>query len=284
VLVKWLVLSALVFGCSGCLATRVAQRAGVSGWFRADLQPKTADGYKERFAPVDLDEPTFPCGELTARERDGSTPIIVLVPGVGADGPEMHVALSTLMARPPASVFMFRWLMYDERDQIAKRLADGVTRLAECLPDSDGRILVVAHSAGGVLASYAVSHVQLPPLSARGPWVTVLTVASPLAGKMTFQPPPSGRQEKMFMLDLGTRITAYPPPARGIRVVHLRTHSPADPMMDPVADLVPNDPAVGVPGAPQLDLPGGLDHPGALEYVVTEISNNRWLGWRDGAP
>ena len=179
---------------------------------------------------------------------------------------------------------MFRWVPYDERDAITHRLAAGISRLAECLPGSEGRLLVIAHSAGGVVASFAVSRMRLPASTTKTPWVTVLTVASPLAGTVKRAPNADGKEQLAFVLDLGTSIPAYPAAAPGVHAVHLRTHPPADSIMEPYGGLCPNDPGIGVPGAPQLDLPEGLDHPGALQFVVGEVACGRWKLWRDAAP
>jgi hypothetical protein len=189
-----------------------------------------------------------------------------------------------LMRAHPASVFMFRWVLYEPRDELVARLATGISRLAQCLPDSEGRLVVLAHSAGGVIASLAAHQIKLPPATRPVPWVTVLTVASPLSGKRDRAPNADGSQQALFFFDLGTRITGYPAAAAGVRVVHLRTHYPADWVMEPNGDLSPNDPTVGVPGAPQLELPDGLGHPESLEYVAAEIAADRWKRWRDGEP
>ncbi len=195
---------------SGCFTRAIAEQVGLSGWFRADLTPKSPDVYRERFLPLPLVDPGFDCGELVRRVRDPSSPIVVLVPGIGGDGPEMVSALATLMQTPPASIFMFRWVPYDERDAITRRLAEGISRLAECLPGSEGRLLVVAHSAGGVAASFAVSRIHLPASTQKVPWVTVLTVASPLAGTVPRAPNAEGKEALAFVLDLGTSIPVYP--------------------------------------------------------------------------
>ncbi len=279
---RLLTLGLMVVIAGGCFTRTIARKMGVSGWFRADLTPSTPEAYKERFAPVPVAAPNFECSELTDRVRDATSPIIVLVHGVGGEGEEMLGALPALMKNPPASVFMFRWVSYQSRDEISQELAAGVTRIAECIPDSEGRLLILAHSAGGVVSSFAASQIQLPRSTKPGPWVTLLTVASPLAGTVARKGNPDGGEESVFMLDLGTQIAHYPAPSRGVRVVHLRTHAPADAIMKPTGGVLPNDPTVGVPGAPQLELPGELTHAGAMIYVAEEVAADRWKQWRDG--
>ncbi len=266
---------------SGCFTRTIARKMGVSGWFRADRPLKPPELYKDRFSPLPLLDPAFPCSELVGQVRDATTPIIVLVHGVGGDGEEMEGALAALMQNPPASIFMFRWVSYQSRDEISGELAAGVSKIAACLPDSEGRLLMLAHSAGGVVSSFAVSQLKLPPSTQKGPWVTLLTVASPLAGTVNRKGNPDGREESVFMLDLGTQIAKYPAPSPGVRVVHLRTHAPADNIMKPVGAVIPNDPTIGSPGAPQIELPGELTHGGAMIYVGGEVAADRWKQWRD---
>jgi len=257
---------------------------GVSGWFRADLEPSRPDAYKERFEPLPLADAAFACEKLTPLVRDPSSPILVMVHGVGGDAEETEESLPLLMAGPHASIFLFRWVSYDSRDAVAARLAAGISKLSHCVPSSEGRLLILAHSAGGVLSSFAASRIQLPAATTKVPWLTILTVASPLSGTMARAVRPDGAEESALLLDFGTAISTYPAAAPGVRVVHLRSQAPADSVMTPYKGHVPNNPKVGVPGAPQLDLPDHLSHNGALVYVAGEIAADRWKGWRDGSP
>ena len=208
---------------------------------------------------------------------DPSRPIVVLVHGVGGDGPEMEDVVPRFDDSRPRALFMLRWVPYDERDAIASRLAAGISRIAACVPDSRGRIIVIAHSAGGVLTGFAAGRLRLP--AGEQPWVHLITVASPLAGTVRRTGNADGSQEAVFMLDLGTRILAYPAAARGVHVVHLRTHAPADPIMQNSGDLFPNDVHIGVPGAAQVELPGELGHSDALVFVAREMVAGRGSEW-----
>jgi hypothetical protein len=270
------VLSLSLLLCSGCFTRTIAKKMGISGWFRADVMPTAPDKYKERFTPISMAD--VACGDLRPL-RDAKSPVIVLVHGVGGDGPEMEQSLATLMQTPPASIFMFRWVSYSSRDEIADALSKGINHLVTCLPEAEGRLLILAHSAGGVVSTFAAHELVFPPATRKGPWATLLTVASPLAGTVERAGNPDGREEAVFLLDLGTRITSYPAAAPGLRVVHLRTHAPADSIMKPTGGRLPNDPSVGCPGAPQLDLPEGLDHTGAMVYVAGEVAADRWKQW-----
>jgi pimeloyl-ACP methyl ester carboxylesterase len=232
-------------------------------------------GYRERFAPFPLTDPALSCSALP-----GGGQMVVVVHGLGGDREEMERALPALFATRPAGLFMFRWVPYDDRDVLVRRLAVGLSRLHACAPSA--QVLVVAHSAGGVLASLSLGRLR-DRVEASEPWLTVLTVASPLAGTAHIPPREDDRTEAMFLFDLGHAIIEYPvPSARGVRVVHLRTSPPADKFMETFLDHEPNDPTVGVPGAAQVDLPPELDHDAALAYVTGRIADGSWLRWLGG--
>lgn len=256
---------------SGCFTRFAADDYGRSGWFRADLEPKTAGAYAERFEAVQLGTYMLACEELNRRQLDAGGLVIVLVHGIGGEGPEMHAALPLLRAAHPAALFMLRWMPYDERDTLAARLAAGVDQLAACLPQAAPRIVVLAHSAGGVAASQAARLLHSP--------VTVITVASPLAGTGHLAARPRGEQHHGMVVDLGTRIESYPAAAPGVRVVHLRTHYPADTAMEPNDGHAPNAPGVGVPGALHIELPQHLDHTQAFIHVAGKIADGSWRQW-----
>jgi hypothetical protein len=250
---------------SGCFTRTIAERMGVSGWFRAD---RPSDSYKGRFEKFQVD------GACPAVRDDTSKPIVVLVHGVGGDGPEMEQVLPPLAEWQPPAIFMLRWVPWDDRDLVRDRLAAGISRIADCAREH--RVLVIAHSAGGVITSHAASKIVV---SDRAP-VELWTVASPLAGTVRRAGNPDGKAEATLMLDLGSRITQYPEAAPGVTVKHLRTQAPADHIMEPSGDLMPNDPKIGVPGAPQYDLPAQLTHEGALVYVVQQLTSGADAPWR----
>jgi hypothetical protein len=239
------------------------------GWYRADKTPTSSDeAYDERFEPLELTaDAGCPAQGATA------APLIVLVPGVGGDGDEMHKTVPVLMATHPDALFMFRYTPWEQVGPLADRLVAGLNRLAECRPDGSGGIVVLSHSAGGVISSFAVAHFT-------GKAITLLTVASPLAGTsgVMLNKDASPLQVRLFPL-LGLGFSGYPEAAAGVRVVHLRTSAKSDGYMRPSGEHLPNDRSVGVPGAPQFDLPEELDHPTALVYVAKRIADGTWSEW-----
>ena len=247
------------------------------GWYRADKLPSLEDAYDERFEPIAL-SPEGPCDPVRARLGEAPKPIIVMVPGVGGDGEESREAVPALMAAKPASVFMFRYDPFEEIGALTERLATGLSRLAECIPEGAGRLIVLAHSGGGLISTIAVADVK-PPKDVQGDWLTLLTVASPLAGTSRF-PTPQNQAKQRLMRVLGTNNTVpFPEPAKGVRVVHLRSSAQSDGYMAPSGDHLPNDPKVGSPGAPHFDLPVELSHSQALVYVAKRVGDGTWTEW-----
>src|SRR5439155_1274890 len=90
--------------------------------------------------------------------------------------------------------------------------------------------IVLGHSAGGVLAAFAASRVELgePPHP-----VDIITVASPLAGVGARPAVDETDDETWFFNDLGATHRAYPAAKPGVHVLHLRTLYPADRVMKP---------------------------------------------------
>jgi len=258
----------------------VAQMAGWTGWFHvASGQAANPDTYGERFTPVDLGVTTPTCERVLRAQESHHGPVYVLVHGLQGDGSEWVQAISTLTRAEPSSLWMYRWVPYDERDAIVESFGAGLTRLLQCLPAQAGPVVVLAHSAGGIVVATGASRVAIPATRPHAQ-VYALTVAAPLAGTLARRRNREGRAEARFMLDLGTMIDGYPPAARGVRVAHLRTSPSADPVMQPSADgHVPNHPAVGVPGAPQLNLPTQLGHDESLQFVAERLVDGAWVDW-----
>jgi hypothetical protein len=172
--------------------------------------------------------------------------------------------------------YLMRWSPKEKRDDVAARLASGLSHMARCAPRS--RIFVLCHSAAGIIGSFAAAKVRVPGGHER---VFILTVGAQLAGFLSRPVSPDGGQQDNTFLDLGTEIQGYPEPALGVRVVHLRTQAPADLSMTrwPLSHP-PNEPNHGVPRARQIDLPENLTHSGALIYVVRAVidgSVEQWL-------
>ncbi len=255
----WLAVTLCSGGCN-----HIAQRTGVAGWFTVD--DKSVLAYPARFTKLPMDD-LEDCPSLLQKLGPTSL-VVVLVHGVKGDGTEMLAPMESFPKLPPHTLLMYRWAPWLTRDTITEELALGINRLSRCLAGRAPRLLVIGHSAGGVVCSYAAH--QLRP-SPEVP-VTIVTVASPLSGSNWRRRNEGDREEATFMLDLGSDIRGYPAPGAGVTVLHLRTNAKSDQVMEPGPNgHLANDPAVGVPGAEQIDLPDTLTHDGSLAWVVERL-------------
>lgn len=256
----------LLTGCASFSPVTIARQLGTVGWFQA--------GPDQKWRPVGHDAS---CEALASKVREGQ--VIVFVHGVKGDGEEIRGLLPVIEKANPSAVFLYRWVAWDERDAIARGFAVGISHLLECLPWIDGKLLVVAHSAGGIVVSFGATRIAVPDRPRKGPALYVMTVASPLAGMHARPPNSDGRAEAKFMLDFDTGITGYPVAPLAMAAAHLRTQYPGDSVMKPSGTHLPNDPSVGIPGAKQFDLPADLTHDSALDYVAGKIVDGTWRAW-----
>lgn len=252
----------------GCHPLEVAERTGRSGWFMLEGASAIAP-YRERLAALPP-EWADACRVLERRGAvAGAGPVFITVAGIGGDSPHWQDAIDALEQMSPRAIFLFRWVPYEGLEPLTERFARGVNLITRCLPGAAGRTVVLAHSAGGVVASMAADQ-----LVAADPehTLTVLTVASPLAGVNEGGERIRGVARPKILFDLGGKIDGYPAADPTVRFVHLRT--------DPIADGVmrlrpqahsPNDPRIGVPSAAQLDLPPHLGHVDAFVWVARNL-------------
>ena len=229
----------------------------------APYMERLGRAHRRQFQAVQLD------GACPALPGPGT--VFVLVHGIGGEGSEWVGVIPTLALSQPATMYMYRWFAYAERGAIVKGLVEGVQQLASCNPESP--IIVIGHSAGGVITAFAASRFQL---AARAAPVTLITVASPLAG-IGVRPEIEDADDRMhFFNDLGTTHRSYPAASPGVSVLHLRTKYPGDVIMKPSrAGYAPNALSAVVKGARVLDLPATLGHDDSLLYVARELQVGR---------
>jgi hypothetical protein len=252
----------------------IAEDHGSAGWLQIDRPGwSRPSNYDDRFTKVPLAGEKVDCQSLGV---PATGLLVVMVHGLQGDGTEFEEVVPIIAAANPVGMYMYRWVPFDRLEPLSDIFALGLSRLVACRPE--GETLVVAHSAGGVVVSYSASKLFLPEAMKPGA-LKLMTVSSPLAGTMNRVRHPDGKTESRFMLDLGTRFTAYNKPPAGVQAVHLRTSYPADKVMQPQGDFIPNDPKVGIPGAAQIDLPRELGHVEALTWVAKKIADGSWRAW-----
>lgn len=206
-----------------------------------------------------------PCQYLAASQEPGR-PVYILVHGVAGPGSEWWPVIPTLNANRPEGIFLFRWNVTQPRAEIVQSLVTGINRIAACHPA--GNPVVLAHSAGGVVVSFAASHLAIP----EGRGLQIFTVASPLSGVGLHNREEDEEGLGRFMLDLGATKTGFPAAAPNVRVTHFRTQYPGDLVMEPrFKQHSPNQPGVGVKGATEIDLPDNLTHDGSLLFVARRL-------------
>jgi hypothetical protein len=223
---------------------------------------------QERFArqlsPL-IVTPDVPCQYLAASQEPGR-PVYILVHGIRGPGPEWWPVVATLNANSPEGIFLFRWNVTQQRTEIIDSLVTGINRIAACHPA--GLPVVLAHSAGGVVASFAVSRLTIE----QGQTLDVFTVASPLSGAGLHNKEEDADGTNRFMKDLGATKTGFAAAAPNVRVTHFRTQYPGDLVMEPkFGQHAPNQAGIGVTGATEIDLPDNLTHDGSLLFVARRL-------------
>ena len=225
--------------------------------------------YLKQFVPLYLSADT-PCEAISGVDKPMAGPVYVLIHGVGGDTDEWWKVIPTLQKTGAAAMLMFRWGMYEDRGPVVERLVTGLNRVQQCYPDAKP-LVVLAHSAGGVLVSFAVSRLKVPAMP-----MQVLTVASPLAGTGHRGTIGVDEDNTHILNDLGSSSAGYPAAVENVFVTHLRTSAPADVVMvKNSTGYAPNQKGIGVAGAKEIDLPTTLTHTESLFYVATEIAAGR---------
>ena len=227
------------------------------------LEERVQVRFGRQLSPLLLD-PQTPCSYLDPEPEPGR-PVFVLVHGIRGPGSEWVPVIPTLGAARPAAMFLFRWNVTQNHSTIVGSLVTGINRIAACHPK--GRTIVLAHSAGGVVASFAVSQLDIGPKEP----AEVYTVASPLSGVGIHDKAEEQDGEYRFLRDLGGTKTGFAAAAPNVFVTHFRTHYPADDAMAPRFGREPNLKGIGVAGATEIDLPQNLTHDGSLLFVAKQL-------------
>jgi alpha-beta hydrolase superfamily lysophospholipase len=163
-------------------------------------------------------------------------------------------------------VVTFRWAPYERTGELVQRFSAGLNRLARCA-EPETSLLVLAHSAGGVIAALASGRLEEAAAT-----TTVVTVASPLAGLDRASVRADGLSNKPFVVELGGRLSGYAAPRSAVRYLHLRTSPKTDPHMAPAASgHRPDDPRAVVPGAQDRLLPDHVGHDQALLWAARSL-------------
>ncbi len=211
--------------------------------------------------------PVFSRYDAPAKVAPRTRRLFVLVPGILGWGWEWDEALAMLRAAPDVTVEAFEWA---PSASLARSAADFARRLDELLatlPPGVTRVVVVAHSAAGLIAAHAAAKLHLPP----GRTVEFAVVGAPYAGlhasPVAYTP---DNLDTPFAIALGGTFARYPAPVPGVRFESWVTDGARDPVMASRFGHDPGDPQVGPPG-PRHRLPTTADHNRVLAQVVREL-------------
>jgi hypothetical protein len=156
----------------------------------------------------------------------GTQTVYLLVPGLLGYGWEWHDAERALRELPAAVTLVWPWDPWRSLAESGTALTEHLDYLLRRLPGSVARVVVIGHSAAGLLLLWAATRVQVPSSLA----VELITVGAPLAGQ-GFNPW-SGQDLWMTPLPiaLGSRFSQWPTPKQGLKLRVFVT-GPSDPVM-----------------------------------------------------
>ncbi|MSP60023.1 MAG: hypothetical protein EXR72_06715 [Myxococcales bacterium] len=201
----------------------------------------------------------------------GTRAVFVLVPGMLGYGWEWDQPKALLDAAPATVTQVFSWSPWSSLGRVAEDFAHGMNALSARLPESVERVVIIGHSAGGLITAFAAPLLIAPP----GRRILVVNVGAPYPGMHTT---PFDSQGDVlwapFVFALGDELKKYPAPAARIDFESFVTAWPGDPVMQPRFGHHPDNPGVGPPG-PRRRLPSGIDHNHVLEVVIRELLARR---------
>jgi hypothetical protein len=217
-----------------------------------------------RCAVVDALHPALP------RPRRDASRLFVLVPGVLGYGWEWDGAVKALRHSQDADFFVFWWEPWSSLRRASDELHDTLERALYTSPPSVKKIVVVAHSAGGMVAAHALAHLIVPP----GRQLLLVTIGTPFAGMMG---PPFSIDDPLdspVMIGIMGTFRRYPKPPPGVSVVEYVTSWPADPVMQPRYGHEVAPPNIGPRGARRISVDPHFDHNQIVSKVVIGLLND----------
>jgi pimeloyl-ACP methyl ester carboxylesterase len=202
--------------------------------------------------------------------KPGTERLFILVPGLLGYGWEWDAPVARLRATPKVDFVVFWWEPWGSVDRAARQLDDVLLRVMVSAPPSVREIVIVAHSAGGLVAAHAVGRIPTPPRK-----LTLVTIGAPFAGMHICPWSEVDIIHAPLMLGVAAVYHRYPPPPPGVDVVEYITSYPADPVMQPHWGTTPSRPDVGPAGARRIDVDPKLDHNYVVDMVMRDLLTAR---------
>jgi pimeloyl-ACP methyl ester carboxylesterase len=202
------------------------------------------------------------------RPRAAAERLFLLVPGALGYGWEWDAAVARLEKAARVQFMVFWWDPWRSLARAADDLGAVLTRLIGAAPPSLREIVVVAHSAGGMVGAHALAGLRVPP----GRRVTLVTIGTPFAGMMAG--PFTVTVDPLYtpaILAIGGIFTRYPDPPPGVEVIEYVTSYPPDPVMEPRWGHFPAPPDIGPRGAIRRPVEPTLDHNHVVEKVISDL-------------
>jgi hypothetical protein len=200
------------------------------------------------------------------RRRAGVTRLFVLVPGLLGYGWEWDQPVARLRAAADVDFVVFWWQPWGSADRAARELADVLARAQAEAPPSLRELIVVAHSAAGVVAAHALGHLGPPSLR-----LTLVTVGAPFAGMHICPWSETDVLHAPLMMSIAARFAHYPAPPPGVEIIEYVTSYPSDPVMHPYWGKSAAPPEIGPAGARRIAVDPRLDHNFVVDKVIEDL-------------
>jgi len=211
------------------------------------------------------------CRTLQLGERPpvpkGTRTVYLLVPGLLGYGWEWDAAQQELGALPDAVTLVWPWQPWHSLAKSGDALTEHLEYLLRRLPRSVTKVVVIGHSAAGLLLLWAASRVEVP---ASSPAVELVAIGAPLAGQ-GFNP--WGGQDLWrtpLPIALGSTFSPWPAPVPAVKLRVFVT-GPTDPVMTRRFGHDPGSRAVLPDGTQTVALPVSLDHNFALGQLAKQL-------------
>lgn len=197
----------------------------------------------------------------------GTRTVFVLVPGLLGYGWEWNGAQIALGRVPHAAVILYEWNPWTSVRAGGAELAANIQYLLGRLPRSVDKVVLLTHSAAGLLGVEAAARLRVPP----GLPVSVLVIGTPLAGNYFNLVAGEDNFSSPIPLALSGKFTRWPEPAPGVELSIWPTGA-TDPVMKPHFGHDPADRRVLPRAATVQALPPRLDHNQALGLVARRLA------------
>jgi hypothetical protein len=214
--------------------------------------------------------------------KQGTRRVFVLVPGMLGYGWEWQRPVARLERQKNVDFVIFAWDPWRSVDRAARDLAALLQKILAESQSTVSEVVVVAHSAAGIVAAHALGHV--PPtivaaVRASGSTkpappakkLSLVTIGAPFAGMRIC---PCGELDVVhapLMLSIAAAFSHYPAPPEGVEITEYVTSYPADPVMHPYWGKAAAPMEIGPANARRILVDPHFDHNFIVDRVVADL-------------